>query len=86
MTTERVTVSLPADVRRAAQAAADEAGVPFSNVVAGALSGWLRGRLVDQWLAEHQAAHGAFTEEELRALADGAGIAYLPPGRSETAA
>ena len=42
--------------------AAEEQGVPFS---------------VDAWLAEHQAVHGAFSEEELRALAAEAGVPYV---------
>lgn len=83
MTTERVTVSLPEDVRRTGQRIADELGMSFSAVVSEALSGWLRGRLVDAWLAEHQAEHGAFQEEELRVLAEQAGVPYLTPGRTE---
>lgn len=80
---ERVTVSLPAEVRQTAQQVADGLGTSFSSVVADALTGWLRGRLVDAWLADHQAAHGAFDEDELRRLADDAGVPYLPPGRAE---
>jgi len=83
MTTERVTVSLPQDVRRTSQRIADELGLSFSAVVAEALTGWLRTRLVDVWLAEHQAEHGAFDEDELRALAVEVGVPYLPPRRSE---
>lgn len=79
MTTERVTVSLPGELAQPARAAAEAMGVPFSTVVTVALEGWLRGRLVDAWLAEHQARMGAFTEEELRALAADAGVPYLPP-------
>jgi predicted transcriptional regulator len=80
-TTERVTVSLPADVRQTAQRIADELGSSFSAVVAEALMSWLRGRLVDAWLADYQGERGAFEEEELRALAADAGVPYLPPGR-----
>lgn len=83
MTTQRVTVSLPEDVRRGSQRIADELGVSFSAVVAEALTGWLRARLVDAWLTEHQAEHGAFREEELQALAMEAGVPYLGPGRTE---
>jgi post-segregation antitoxin (ccd killing protein) len=82
MTTARVTVTLPAELRQAAQEAADSAGVPFSAVVSDALAGWVRGQLVDAWLAEHQTAHGAFDEDELRALAEDAGVPYVPAGRS----
>ena len=83
---ERVTVSLPSDVRQAAQRVAEASGVAFSTVVNDALSTWLRGRLVDTWLAEHQAEHGAFDEEELRSLAADAGVPYLPPSRRTAAA
>jgi hypothetical protein len=82
MSTERVTVSLPDDVRRAAQRIAEERGTSFSAVVTDALIGWMRGRLVDAWLAEHQAVHGAFDEDELRVLAADAGVPYVSPGRA----
>jgi hypothetical protein len=48
--------------------AAEGQGVPFS---------------VDSWLGEHQAAHGAFSEEELRALASEAGVPYVGPTRAD---
>lgn len=79
MSSARVTVSLPDDVRRSAQRMADELGMSFSAVVADALTGWLRGRLVDSWLAEYQSEYGRFDEDELRALAAQAGVPYLPP-------
>lgn len=85
MSPERVTVSLPAVVLRSAQGVADQLGLSFSAVVADALTGWLRSRLVDAWLLEHQAEYGAFDEGELRALALDAGIAYLAPHRSAPA-
>ena len=85
-TTERVTVSRPAEVRQAAQRVAEATGVAFSTVVNEALAAWLRTRLADVWLAEHQASHGAFDEEELRTLATEAGVPYLPPGARSTAA
>jgi predicted transcriptional regulator len=86
MSTERVTVSLPDDVRRAAQRIAEQRGTSFSAVVAEALTGWMRGRLVDAWLAEHQATHGQFEESELRALAVDAGVPYVGPGRAADSA
>lgn len=86
MTTERVTVSLPPELRRSAQEVADQLGQPFSAVVAEALVGWLRSRLVDAWLAEHQKAHGAFDEQELRRLAAETGVPYLPPRQEGSAA
>ena len=57
---------------------AEATGVPFSAVVQHALASWLRSRLVDAWLAEHQEAHGAFSDEELRSLAAEVGLPYLP--------
>lgn len=86
MSTERVTVSLPAELRQAVQKVADESGIPFSAAVSGALSAWIRGQLVDAWLADHQAEHGAFEEDELRALAVEAGVPYVPAGRARSAA
>ena len=86
MSTERVTVSLPADVRLAAQRVAQEAGVPFSAVVTEALETWVRGRLIDAWLVDYEAEHGAFDEAELREIAAEAGVAYIPPTSSRTVA
>jgi predicted transcriptional regulator len=82
MSSERVTVSLPDDVRRAAQRIAEDRGTSFSAVVAEALTGWMRGRLVDAWLVEHQVAKGEFSEDELRLLAAEAGVPYVGPGRA----
>jgi predicted transcriptional regulator len=84
MSTDRVTVSLPAEVRQAAQRVAQETGVPFSAVVTEALASWVRGRLIDAWLVEYQAGHGVFDEAELRAIAAEAEVAYIPPSRSRT--
>ncbi|GAA1168539.1 type II toxin-antitoxin system CcdA family antitoxin [Pseudonocardia alaniniphila] len=86
MSSDRVTVSLPAEVRLAAQRVAQEAGVPFSAVVTEALETWVRGRLIDAWLVEYQAEHGAFDEAELREIAAEAGVAYIPPSPSRTVA
>ncbi|MEJ7797238.1 MAG: hypothetical protein WKF42_01970 [Solirubrobacteraceae bacterium] len=82
MTTSRVTVTLPTELHQAAQQVAHGAGLPFSAVVSDALAAWVRGRLVDAWLAAHQAAHGRFEEDELRALAEDAGVPYLAGERS----
>jgi len=86
MSTDRVTVSLPAEVREAAQRVAQEAGVPFSAVVTEALAAWVRGRLIDTWLLEYEAKHGVFSEAELRDIAAEAGVTYIPPTRSRTVA
>ena len=77
MTTARVTVTLPHDLHATAQQAAEAAGLPFSAVVTEALSAWTQGRLVDEWLAEHQAAHGQFEEEQPKALAQETGVLYV---------
>lgn len=82
MTAARVTITLPPELHEAAQHAADSAGVPFSSVVSAALSAWVRGQLVDTWLAQHQAAHGVFEEDELRALAGDAGVPYVAATRT----
>ena len=82
MSNGRVTVSLPDDVLQGAQRIAEERGTSFSAVVCEALTAWMRGRLVDTWLAEYQATHGAFDEDELRALAADAGVPYVGPGRA----
>lgn len=85
MTIERVTVSLPKEVRDAAQRVAEGAGLPFSTVVAEALASYVRGRLADAWLAEHEAVFGQFSEDELRLVAEQAGVPYVPPatGRAQ---
>ena len=86
MSTERVTVSLPAEVKEAAQRVATATGVPFSAVVNEALGSWLGTRLVDTWLAEYQQEHGSFDEDELRRLAGELGLPYLPPSANSNAA
>jgi len=86
MSIDRVTVSLPTEVRQAAQRVAQETGVPFSTVVADALAAWVRGRLVDAWLTEHQVEFGDFDEAELQRVAADAGVTYLPPMTSRTVA
>lgn len=86
MTTERVTVSLPAEVKEAAQRVASETGVPFSTVVQDALTAWLRSKLVDAWLSDYQTEFGSFSEDELRQLADSTGTTYVPPTERSSAA
>lgn len=77
---------MPDDLRRAAQQIAEDRGTSFSSVVAEALTGWMRGRLVDAWLAEYQEEHGTFDEDELRAIAESAGVPYVGPGRTSDSA
>ncbi len=79
MTTDRVTVSLPAEIREAAQRAADDHGVPFSTIVSQALTSHLRGLAIDEWLQNYQRRQGVFTEAELLQYAHDAGVPYLPP-------
>jgi hypothetical protein len=86
MTTDRVTVSLPTEVRQAAQKLADAAGAPFSTVVSEALQVWMRSRLLEAWLMDYEVEHGAFDEDELQALAAESGIPYVPPGLGVPAA
>jgi hypothetical protein len=81
MSSDRVTVSLPTEFRESAQHIAEESGVSFSSVVAEALAVWLRGRLVDGWSLEYQSEHGAFDEDEVKAVAEELDLPYLPPGR-----
>ena len=78
MAIERVTVSLPAELRQAAQELAKGQGVPFSTLVSSALERHLRGLLLDRWLQDYQDELGAFTEEELRAAAERMGLPYTP--------
>jgi predicted transcriptional regulator len=78
MSTERVTVSLPSEVREAAQRIAEETGTSFSGVVTDALLTIVRRRVIDELLAQYEAEHGAFTEDELRRAADDMGLPYIP--------
>ncbi len=81
-----MTVSLPTEVRQAAQRVAEQTGLSFSAIVNDAVESWLRTRLVDGWLADHEAAHGEFDEAELRSLAKETGMTYLPPRNRAPAA
>jgi len=82
---ERVTVSLPSDVREAAAQIAQASGRSFSAVVNEAMSAWLRTRLVDAWLDDYQEEFGAFYEDELVKLANEAGVPYVAPRRTSVA-
>ena len=79
MTMARITITLPEELRDSAQRAADDEGRPLSAVVTDALRTWARGRVVDRWLAEHQAEFGPLEEGELRAIAQTAGVPYVEP-------
>lgn len=81
---ERVTISMPGPVREAVARFAEEDGVSFSAFMTSAVEDWVRGRLLDEWLAEQAAEFGGWDEDEMKRLAAEAGIAYLPPGRPWT--
>ena len=79
MTTDRVTVTIPVELRHAGQQEAAAAGVSFSAVITDALAAHLRGRVIDRWLRDYETEHGVFSEAELAALAADAGVPYLAP-------
>jgi len=78
MSTDRVTVSLPAGLRQAGPAETDETGTSFSAVVTDALRNHLRGRAIDTWVREFEAEHGELSEAELAAIAADAGVSDVP--------
>jgi hypothetical protein len=67
MATKKVTITLPEDLIEALGAAAREDDVPLSRLVASAAEQELRRRAGRRLVADWQAAHGAFTAEELAA-------------------
>jgi hypothetical protein len=58
-------LSFPEDVFEAVQEEARHEGVPVSTVVTEAARSWLAIRRGLRTVAEYEAEHGAFTEEEL---------------------
>ena len=86
MSTERVTISLPTEVRHAAADVAKASGRSFSAVVGDAMAAWMRTRLVDAWLDDHQQEFGEFDEAEQMELARDAGVPYSAPRRNDHAA
>jgi hypothetical protein len=79
MSWQRMTDPSPGDTLESSQLVVEEGGHSFSAGVSGALAGRLRLRLMEIWLAEHQAEYGVFTEAELRELAVVSGVPYLAP-------
>lgn len=77
--TTRVKLVLPRELHESARLVAEQSGVSLSSVITQALSAWMRGRLIDAWLAEWRVEHGEFDEDELRAFAAAAGLPYFPP-------
>jgi post-segregation antitoxin (ccd killing protein) len=68
MAAKKVTITLPEELVEAISAAAHEAGVPVSRLVASAAERELRLREGRRLIAEWQAEHGAFTAEELASV------------------
>ncbi|MFC0864983.1 hypothetical protein ACFHYQ_22060 [Sphaerimonospora cavernae] len=68
MASKKVTITLDEALVEAMGAAAREAGVPLSRLIASAAERELRLRLGRAEVAEWQAEHGAFTPEELAAV------------------
>ena len=85
-TTERVTVTIPVEMRRHAQSVADERHVALSTVVSEALASYLRSRALQEWVTEYEVEHGVITEDELVEFARETGVPYSPPRRSSEAA
>jgi predicted transcriptional regulator len=67
MATRKVTITLDDDLVEAMAAAARAAGVPLSRLIASAAEREMRRRIGLAAVAEWEAAHGAFTPEELAA-------------------
>jgi post-segregation antitoxin (ccd killing protein) len=67
MASKKVTITLDESLVEAMAAAAKEAGVPLSRLVAGAAERELRLRAGRSTVQQWQAEHGAFTPEELAA-------------------
>jgi hypothetical protein len=63
-----LSISLPEGTLLALRSAVGNRGV--SALAAAAIEQHLRDRATDEYLAEYQQEHGAFTEEEKRAAAD----------------
>jgi predicted DNA-binding protein len=80
-TTDRVTISIPSQLRASAAHLAEREGKSFSAFISSAVEDHIRGLLLDEWLAEQAAERGGWDEEELKKLAEETGIPYLPPGR-----
>lgn len=85
MPIERVTVSLPAELRQAAQKAADSTGTAFSAIVADALLVWVRGQKIDELIAAYEAEEGEITDDEMQAMAEQMGLPFTSPRKSKAA-
>ncbi|GAA1950269.1 hypothetical protein [Kitasatospora viridis] len=67
MATKKVTITLEEGLVEALSAAAKEAGIPLSRLVASAAEREMRIRIGLAVVADWQEEHGAFTPEELAA-------------------
>lgn len=67
MATRKVTITLDEKLVEAMSAAAREAGVPLSRLIAGAAEREMRLSIGRAIVAEWQTEHGAFTPDELAA-------------------
>jgi hypothetical protein len=67
MATRKVTITLEEDLVQAMTAAARQAGIPLSRLIASAAEREMRLHMGRAVVAEWQAEHGAFTPEELAA-------------------
>jgi hypothetical protein len=67
MASKKVTITLDESLVEAMAAAAREAGMPLSRLIAGAAERELRLRVGRAAVSEWQAEHGGFTPEELAA-------------------
>jgi hypothetical protein len=77
MTIEGVTVSLAAELRHAAQQAADATGTAFSAVIAdAALHDLVRGRTIDEFARWVRSRGWRITEQEMQVMSNEMG---LPP-------
>lgn len=67
MATRKVTITLDEDLVEAMARSARETGIPLSRMIASAAEREMRRRIGLAAVAEWEAAHGAFTPEELAA-------------------
>jgi post-segregation antitoxin (ccd killing protein) len=89
MATRKVTITLDEKLADAMSAAAREAGIPLSRLIASAAERELRLSFGRQVLADWQEEHGAFTPAELaaaRAEIAAADLEYLQGGKAAGAA
>lgn len=67
---DRITITMEEEQARDVRAAAADAGMSVSAWLGEAAARALRHQGLGAWLAEWEAEHGAFTEEELEAASE----------------